>query len=79
MKRVLSLIVLGGLLTTAGCARVNPAERQVLTGGAIGAASGAALGALAGDNAAVGAVLGGLAGVAAGALWDEAERTRRGY
>jgi hypothetical protein len=79
MKRVLSLILIVGLLATAGCARVAPAERQVLTGGAIGAASGAAIGAIAGDSAAVGAVVGGLTGVLAGALWDESDRTWRGY
>jgi hypothetical protein len=79
MKHILPSLIVIGLLTSTGCARVSPEERRVLTGGGIGAAGGAALGALAGGNPAVGAALGGLTGSVAGALWDDVDRVQRGY
>jgi osmotically inducible lipoprotein OsmB len=68
MKHLRILIIVLGLLATAGCANMTPRQQRALSGGAIGAAGGAAVGAIVGGSPAVGAVVGGAVGAATGAL-----------
>ena len=77
MKRLLALgliVLILAVLSAAGCANLTPTQQRALTGGAVGTAAGAVIGAMAG-SAAVGAALGGTTGLAAGALWQDVERS----
>jgi hypothetical protein len=77
MKRWVSAILVLALLVvgTAGCANMTPRQQRALSGGAIGAASGAAIGAIVGGSPTIGAAVGGVVGTAAGALWEDVQKS----
>jgi osmotically inducible lipoprotein OsmB len=70
VKRYIIILLVGAMLTSAGCANMSARQQRALSGGAIGAAGGAALGAVTGGSPAVGAGVGGAAGATTGYFWD---------
>ena len=78
MKRLVSLTLVLVLVGTAGCANMSTRQQRALSGGAIGAASGAAIGAIVGGSPVIGAAVGGVVGTAAGALWEDVQKSLSG-
>lgn len=68
MKKIVSLLVAGGLL--AGCSNLTPGENAALGGTAAGATGGAIIGAIAG-NAGLGTLIGAGAGLAGGLIYNK--------
>lgn len=67
------LVAVGGL-ALAGCSNMDPHQRDLATGGTLGAMGGAAIGLLAGGGAAsavAGGLLGGVAGAVGGDLANQ--------
>lgn len=71
MKRILTVLVLGGGLMLGGCSNMSNTQQRVLSGGAIGAGVGAIGTVLTGGCVSCGAAIGGAVGAGAGYLFDQ--------